>query len=252
MSARGLVPPHKTRVQAPQRAAGRRGPTPHNGSPRTGGEGRTPTPNDVAEPCAGEPQARFAEAGAGNGASTTYGDGSSPPAGNRGTHGGRAFGSRRHRASARPYTRPAPGPPPAPAGLSHQAAFARQDALTRSYRDDFGKYAPRADKHCLDGVLGYDAIHAAFDPLEKAGWRVEYGESSHLAVCSGALAEQFVGQEAAGAIPAAGGVGRRDRREAIPPAATGGSHGWPASRPLGARKSSAAPGDGIPQALTAA
>src|SRR5450759_2596581 len=29
-------------------------------------------------------------------------------------------------------------------GLSLQTAFTRQDALTRSYRDDFGKYAPRS------------------------------------------------------------------------------------------------------------
>jgi hypothetical protein len=34
----------------------------------TGGEGRMPAVNDVAEPCAGEPHARFDEAGAGNGA----------------------------------------------------------------------------------------------------------------------------------------------------------------------------------------
>ena len=74
-------------------------------------------------------------------------------------------------------------------GLSLQTAFARQDALTRSYRDDFGKYAPRADKRCLDEVLiltarsigrpvkyaslapGFknDTIHAAFDLLGKAG-----------------------------------------------------------------------------------
>ena len=64
-----------------------------------------------------------------------------------------------------------------------------RSALTRSYRDDFGKYAPRADKRCLDEVLvatargigrpvkyaslapGFknDVIHAAFDLLEKAG-----------------------------------------------------------------------------------
>ena len=74
-------------------------------------------------------------------------------------------------------------------GLSLQTAFARQDALTRSYRDDFGKYAPRADKRCLDEVLvstargigrpvkyahlatGFrnDMIHATFDLLERAG-----------------------------------------------------------------------------------
>ena len=35
----------------------------------------------------------------------TYGGGS-PPAGNRGTHGSRAFRSRRHRAGARPYALP--------------------------------------------------------------------------------------------------------------------------------------------------
>jgi len=142
------------------------------------------------------------------------------------------------------------------AGLSLVAAFARQDALTRSYRDDFGKYAPRADKRCLDEVLvatarsigrplkyaslapGFrnEVVHAAFDLLEKAGLlrRVpttspaglplavsanrkrfkallvdvglmqrlsgmpadaEHGKSSLLAMCSGALAEQFVGQE---------------------------------------------------------
>ena len=142
------------------------------------------------------------------------------------------------------------------AGLSLVAAFARQDALTQSHRDDFGKYAPRADKRCLDEVLvstarsigrpvkyaslatGFksDVIHAAFDLLEKAALlrRVptagpsglplavsanrkrfkallvdvglmqrlsgmpadaEYGRSSLLAMYTGALAEQFVGQE---------------------------------------------------------
>jgi predicted AAA+ superfamily ATPase len=142
------------------------------------------------------------------------------------------------------------------AGLSLVAAFARQDALTQSYRDDFGKYAPRAHKRCLDEVLvatarsvgrpvkyarlatGFrnDAIHATFDLLEKAGLLrripttspagmplavstnrkrfkallvdvglmqrlsgmpadAECGKSSLLAMCSGALAEQFVGQE---------------------------------------------------------
>jgi len=141
-------------------------------------------------------------------------------------------------------------------GLSLQAAFARQDALAQSYRDDFGKYAPRADKRCLDEVLvstarsigqpvkyarlatGFknDTIHAAFDLLERAGLlrRVptaspaglplavsanhkrfkalmvdvglmqrlsgmpadaEFGKTSLLAMHSGALAEQFVGQE---------------------------------------------------------
>ena len=146
-------------------------------------------------------------------------------------------------------------------GLSLQTAFARQDALTRSYRDDFGTYAPRADKRCLDEVLvstarsigrpvkyarlasGFknDTIHAAFDLLEKAGLlrRVpttspaglplavsadhkrfkallvdvglmqrlsgmpadaEYGKSSLLAMYSGALAEQFVGQELVAAL----------------------------------------------------
>jgi len=147
------------------------------------------------------------------------------------------------------------------AGLSLVAAFARQDALMRSYRDDFGKYAPRADKRCLDEVLvatahsigrpvkyaslatGFknDVIHAAFDLLEKAGLLrrvpttspaglplavsanrkrfkallvdvglmqrlsgmpadVEYGRSSLLAMYSGALAEQFVGQELVAAL----------------------------------------------------
>ena len=147
------------------------------------------------------------------------------------------------------------------AGLSLVAAFARQDALTRSYRDDFGKYAPRADKRCLDEVLvatarsvgrplkyaslapGFknDVIHAAFDLLEKAGLLrhvpttspaglpltvsanrkrfkallvdvglmqrlsgmpadAEYGKSSLQAMCSGALAEQFVGQELVAAL----------------------------------------------------
>jgi len=46
---------------------------------------------------------------------------------------------------------------PAAGGLSHHAAFARQDALTQSCRDDFGKYAPRADKRCSDEVLVFTA-----------------------------------------------------------------------------------------------
>jgi hypothetical protein len=39
------------------------------------------------------------------------------------------------------------------AGLSLQTAFTRQDAMVQSYRDDFGKRAPSADKRCLDEVL---------------------------------------------------------------------------------------------------
>ena len=37
----------------------------------TGGERRMPAVNDVGEPCAGEPHARFDVAGAGNGADPT-------------------------------------------------------------------------------------------------------------------------------------------------------------------------------------
>jgi predicted AAA+ superfamily ATPase len=146
-------------------------------------------------------------------------------------------------------------------GLSLRAAFARQDALVQSHRDDFGKYAPRAEKRCLDEVLvatargigqpvkyarlamGFksDMIHSAFDLLEKAGLlrRVptagpaglplavsanprrfkallvdvglmqrlagvpadaEFGKTSLLAMYSGALAEQFVGQEIVAAL----------------------------------------------------
>ena len=74
-----LVPPNKTRSKPRnRRSTGRPRPTPNNGSTRTGGEGRMPAVNDVGEPCAGEPHARFDAAGAGNGASATYGDGLSP------------------------------------------------------------------------------------------------------------------------------------------------------------------------------
>ena len=147
------------------------------------------------------------------------------------------------------------------AGLSLQAAFARQDALVQSYRDDFGKYASKATRRCLDEVLvstarsvgrpvkyarlatGFrnEALHAAFDLLAKAGLlravptagpagvplalsanhrrfkallldvgllqRLsgmpadgEYGKKSLLAMYSGALAEQFVGQELVAAL----------------------------------------------------
>jgi uncharacterized protein len=75
------------------------------------------------------------------------------------------------------------------AGLSLQTTFARQDALVQSYRDDFGKYAPRASRRCLEEVLvstarsvgtpvkyarlapGFrsDTVHSAFDLLARAG-----------------------------------------------------------------------------------
>ena len=38
----------------------------------TGGQGRMPAVNDVGEPCAGEPHARFDAAGAGNGATWSW------------------------------------------------------------------------------------------------------------------------------------------------------------------------------------
>jgi predicted AAA+ superfamily ATPase len=67
--------------------------------------------------------------------------------------------------------------------------FSVQSEIIESYRDDFGKYAPRADKTCLDAVLngvarltgeqiqytGLDkhhsipTVHKAFDLLNKAG-----------------------------------------------------------------------------------
>jgi hypothetical protein len=146
-------------------------------------------------------------------------------------------------------------------GLSLQTAFARQDALVQSYRDDFGKYASRASGRCLDEVLvstarsvgrpvkyarlapGFrsDVVHAAFDLLARAGLLravtttspaglplglsanhrrfkaqlldvgllqrlsgmpadAEYSKRSLLAMYSGALAEQFVGQELVAAL----------------------------------------------------
>jgi predicted AAA+ superfamily ATPase len=74
-------------------------------------------------------------------------------------------------------------------GMSLQAAFTRLDALARSYRDDFGKYAARMDTRCLDDVLvsaargvgrpikyshlaperRSDEIHRAFELLTRAG-----------------------------------------------------------------------------------
>lgn len=71
---------------------------------------------------------------------------------------------------------------------SMQESFAVQDELVVAYRDDFGKYAGRADKDCLEGVLagvargvgrqtkyarlveGFDnrAIKRAFDLLSRA------------------------------------------------------------------------------------
>lgn len=71
---------------------------------------------------------------------------------------------------------------------SLREAFAVQDELAVAYREDFGKYAGRADKDCLDGVLagvargvggqvkytrlveGFDnrAIKRAFDLLSRA------------------------------------------------------------------------------------
>ena len=74
------------------------------------------------------------------------------------------------------------------ATMSMQEAFAVQDELVVAYREDFGKYAGRADKDCLDGVLtgvaggvggqvkyarlveGWDirAIKRAFDLLSRA------------------------------------------------------------------------------------
>lgn len=71
---------------------------------------------------------------------------------------------------------------------SQQEAFAVQDELAVAYHEDFGKYAGRADKDCLDGVLagvargvggqvkyahlveGFDnrAIKRAFDLLSRA------------------------------------------------------------------------------------
>ena len=71
---------------------------------------------------------------------------------------------------------------------SQQEAFAVQDEIAVAYREDFGKYAGRADKDCLDGVLagvargvgaqvkyahlveGFDnrAIKRAFDLLSRA------------------------------------------------------------------------------------
>jgi predicted AAA+ superfamily ATPase len=42
---------------------------------------------------------------------------------------------------------------------SMQEAFAVHDELVTAYREDFGKYAGRADKDCLDAVLGGVAQH---------------------------------------------------------------------------------------------
>jgi hypothetical protein len=73
--------------------------------------------------------------------------------------------------------------------LSFQAAFERHDGLLGNYRDDFGKYAARANTRCLDEVLratarsvggqikyarlaeGFknEVIQTAFSLLEKAG-----------------------------------------------------------------------------------
>lgn len=74
------------------------------------------------------------------------------------------------------------------ATASLHEAFAVHDELTTAYREDFGKYAGRADKDCLDGVLagvargvgsqvkyahlveGFDhrAVKRAFDLLSRA------------------------------------------------------------------------------------
>jgi hypothetical protein len=65
-----------------------------------------PVVNDVGEPCAGEPHARFDAAGAGNGAdrATVIGEGTT----DRETGGRKAPSPtvwKRHRASSRPYIR---------------------------------------------------------------------------------------------------------------------------------------------------
>ncbi len=99
------------------------------------------------------------------------------------------------------------------ATASMQEAFAVQDELTLAYREDFAKYAGRADKDCLDGVLtgvargvggqikyahlveGFDnrAIRRAFDLLSRAQVvrPVRAASPSGLPLAAGASEKRF-------------------------------------------------------------